>query len=206
MGMETIRINGRSCLYKGGRSFFKIMSIKSIHLFIIWCLLILGISAFCLLAYAVGQQDLRQSANDPQIQIAEDTAAALNVGTTITNFSVPKKVDIAKSLAPFIVIYDVQGKVLSATGELHGLVPIIPFGVLQNAKVHGESRVTWQPERGVRIASVTVPFSGGFVTAGRSLREVENREDNIFNLVAAFWLAGVFAVLALGLFFRKIVK
>ena len=39
----------------------------------------------------------------------------------------------------------------------------------------GEDRLTWQPEPGVRSATVVVHYQGaqaGFVMAGRSLREV----------------------------------
>ena len=49
-----------------------------------------------------------------------------------------------------------------------------------------------QPEAGVRIAAVIVPVSGakpGFVLAGRSLRETENRIDQFGLLVVAALLA-----------------
>lgn len=61
----------------------------------------------------------------------------------------------------------------------------MPQGVLDSAQQHGQNRVTWQPEPRVRSAAVTVPFGGaqpGYVLAGRSLREVEQREDNLLLL------------------------
>ena len=59
--------------------------------------------------------------------------------------------------------------------------------------------MTWEPRAGVRIASVTVPWHGGTVLGGRSLREVERQEDNILLVAAAAWLLmlGVLAVTAL---------
>ncbi len=48
--------------------------------------------------------------------------------------------------------------------------------------------MTWQPRAGVRIATVTVPWTGGTVMAGRSLRLVEERESHLELLVAAGWL------------------
>ena len=45
--------------------------------------------------------------------------------------------------------------------------------------------VTWQPREGVRVATVTARWGGGTVMAGRSLREVERREDQALLLVAA---------------------
>ena len=45
-----------------------------------WLPFAVVVTAFCALAYATVQQSLRQAANDPQIQMAEDTAASLNGG------------------------------------------------------------------------------------------------------------------------------
>ena len=54
--------------------------------------------------------------------------------------------------------------------------------------------MTWQPRPGVRVATVSVPWSGGTVTAGRSLRLVEEREDTLLQLVAVGWLVTVAAL------------
>ena len=62
--------------------------------------------------------------------------------------------------------------------ETHKEIPRPPHGVLEYVRDHGEERVTWQPERRVRIAAVVVRYEGkgsGFVLAGRSLREIEGR-------------------------------
>jgi hypothetical protein len=52
-------------------------------------------------------------------------------------------------------------------------------GVLDYMRQHGEERVTWQPEKGVRMATVVVRYDKGFVLAGRSLREMEIQISNI---------------------------
>ena len=65
---------------------------------------------------------------------------------------------------------------------MHGKNLSLPAGVLDYVKANGEDRITFQPQPGVRIAAVIVPVSGakpGFVLAGRSLREVENRIDQL---------------------------
>jgi len=49
----------------------------------IWLPLLVVISAFSGLAYASVQQAYRQGADDPQIQMAEDTAYALDHGQVI---------------------------------------------------------------------------------------------------------------------------
>ncbi len=139
----------------------------------------------CGLVYAAVQQDLRSGANDPQLQMAEDAARALDGGATPGRLVASSKIDPASSLAPFLVIYDRSGGVLATDGSLDGHDPVPPLGVLEHARVDPPNVVTWQPRTGVRIASVSVPWGGGTVLAGRSLREVERREDQLLLLVAA---------------------
>lgn len=149
--------------------------------------------------YATVQQMLRQGANDPQIQMAEDAAARLGrepaAGGTQAELPV---VDVASSLAPYLIVFDAQGHPVAGSARLHGALPAVPAGVLEAAGRSGENRVTWQPEPGVRSAAVIVPIAGavgGYVLAGRSLREVEQRADRMLLLIAAFTAATLFATL-----------
>ena len=81
---------------------------------------------------------------------------------------------------------------------------MMPPGVLQHVRDSGEARVTWQPIGGVRIASVVVSYSGatqGFVLAGRSLQETEDRVAKFQALIGLAWLAtlvGLLVVVAAG--------
>ena len=100
-------------------------------------------------------------------------------------------IDIAGSLSPFLIVIDDTGIAKAASGRLRGEIRAVPSGVLDAARRGGEQRVTWQPERGVRIASVIVPYagsSGGFVIAGRSLREIEERVEKFQRLIGFLWL------------------
>jgi hypothetical protein len=169
-----------------------------------WLPIAVVLTAVCGLVYAAVQQSLRQGANDPQIQLAEDAADALAGGAQPASVVPEDRTDIAKSLAPFVMVFDDQGKNLTSSGLLHGQIPALPDGVLDYVRQHGEDRVTWQPEPGVRIAAVILACGGsepGFVLAGRSLREVEIREDQIEFFAGATWLAGLLlslVVIALG--------
>ncbi len=153
----------------------------------------------CCLVYGAVQQDLRMGANDPQRQLAEDAARALDAGTPPTTLVGSATIDLAVSLAPFIVIFDPSGHVLATDGQLDGHDPVPPPGVLDAARQNPPNAVTWEPRAGVRIASVTVPWHGGTVLAGRSLREVERQEDNLLLIAAAAWIVmlGALAVAAL---------
>lgn len=158
-------------------------------------LLVIGaMGGICLAAYVIAQQSLRQSANDPQIQMAEDGATALAGGAAPASLVIRgvALIDPAVSLAPFLAVYDAKGKVLESSGVIDGKPPMPPMGVLGSAKDKGENRITWQPATGTRIATVIVAVDGkftGFVLAGRSLKEIEKRDERAQILAVIAWLA-----------------
>ncbi len=168
--------------------------------FVPWIPWAVGLTLLFGAMYGISQQVLRQSANDPQIQIAEDTAAAINAGEPVTVFNSQTKTDIATSLSPYLVIYNASGVVVASTALLNGAPLAVPQGVLQSASAsgsNGENRLTWQPQPGVRSAIVVIPVKGvfnGFVVAGRSLRETENREDHIGLIALAAWFVSLAAM------------
>jgi hypothetical protein len=171
-----------------------------------WLPLAIATAGLCGLVYITIQQSLRMGANDPQIQMAEDGATALNGGVTVESILPASRVELASSLAPFVVVFDDAGKVLASSATLHGLVPAYPSGVLDYARQNGQNRVTWQPESGVRMATVVERYDKGFVLAGRSLREVEKRESQAESLsglaLLATWVATLVAV-SLGELIRR---
>ena len=159
--------------------------------------------------YIANQQSLRQSANDPQVQIAEDAAAAINAAEPVSFFNTPTKIDIGKSLMPYLVIYDSNYSNVASTGLLNGSPLMVPQGVLKSALASGEQRLTWQPEHGVRSAIVVIPVKGifnGFVVVGRSLREIENREDQIGLIIFAIWLFSIVVMFVIFMFADNLKK
>jgi hypothetical protein len=142
------------------------------------------------LIFIAVQQDLRLSANDPQIELAHNGAVLLAEGQSPEIFGASANVDIANSLLPFIIVYDLNGKVLNGTGMLNGTIPVPPMGVLQSSQ-GGQNRLTWEPTPGVRIATIVVPFKGkqnGYILVGKSLSEVEDRINKIMLYVFIAWL------------------
>src|SRR5450755_289791 len=127
-------------------------------------------------AVVISQQMLRLSANDQQIQLAEDAAQRLNSGEDPARVVPDRKVDMAASLAPFVIVCDNSGRPLASSASLDGVLRAPPQGVFEFVQSHGEDRLTWQPRPGVRIASVVVRTADGFVVAGRNMREIEIRE------------------------------
>lgn len=142
------------------------------------------------LTYVAIQQNYRLSANDPQIQIAEDIASAITQGKAPPESIVPANPseDIAASLATFVAIYNATGTPIGSSVMLDGNLPSLPAGVLDAVKQRGEKRFTWQPKPKVRIAAVITSFTGtqsGFVLAGRSLKEVEARIKQLTIMTAS---------------------
>lgn len=172
------------------------MSFK-ISLFIILAFIIVF---FCGLIILTVQSTLRLSANDPQVQISESSANMLAEGVDITPYLPEQSSDISKSLATFIIVYNDAQEATISSAVLDGETPELPKGVLDFAMENGQNRVTWEPKAGIRIASVITKYDGGYVLAGRSLREVEYRKNMISIKVIE---AGIVALLVtfLGVWF-----
>jgi len=81
------------------------------------------------------------------------------------------------------------------------VVPVYPTGVMDYVRKNGQDRVTWQPEVGIRMATVVVPYNNGFVLAGRSLTEIEKRASQVESLsglaMLGIW-AATLIIIALG--------
>ena len=160
------------------------------------------VSALSLGFLVIEQQALRQSANDPQLGLAEDLVRHIEHGTSPSAAVPDDQIDMDASLSPFVIAYDNQGQVLASSAQLNGTVPTPPRGVLDYVRLHGEQRVTWAPRRDVRIASVVLRVAapqGGFVLAGRNLREVESRKDLLMQMAALVWL-GMLGIILVGTF------
>jgi hypothetical protein len=87
-----------------------------------WLPIATAVTALCGLVHLAVQQELRQSANDPQIQLAQDAADAFARGGTADGVVPRSEIDVARSLAPFMIVYDDQGEAVASSGILHGQI------------------------------------------------------------------------------------
>jgi hypothetical protein len=138
--------------------------------------------------YVISQQVLRASANDPQIQLAEDGAQRVSAGESPAAVVSDRKINMESSLAPFVIIYDNSGRPVVSSGFVNGTIPTPPKGVFDYVRANRQDTITWQPRPNVRIASVIARSNNGFVIAGRNMREIESREFMVFKIAAAGWL------------------
>jgi hypothetical protein len=162
-------------------------------LFGVWVLLAAMVTVLVGLIYAAVQGNYRQSANDPQIEIAHEISEAINKGAPADQIIPPGGgTDIKNSLSAFAAIYDKDGKLIGSSGKLGDKDPVPPMGVFEEAKKNGRNILTWQPEADVRIAAVVVPAKSGendvYILAGKNLREVEQRTAKLGWLSIISWI------------------
>ena len=110
--------------------------------FLAWLPLAVAITLLCGLLCAAVQQNYRQSANDPQIQAAEDAAQALGAGADPQQVVPPYQTDIAVSLSPYLMLFTDQGQTVVSSAVLNGQSPTLPTGVFDYTRAHGEDRFT----------------------------------------------------------------
>jgi hypothetical protein len=178
------------------------------HILTSWLPLAVAITLLSGLAYGIGQQVYRQSLDDPQQQIAEDTARIVVAGLDPAVLA-PKgsAIEISESLGTWMAFYDTRLEPKAATGLLHGVIPNIPAGVFDTAKTRGTYAVSWQPEPGVRQALVIVKAGDrGYAVSGRNMRAVEDRIGDLGTLVLVYWALSMLASFAATYFAEPIIR
>ena len=184
---------------------------KLINLTTPWMPLAVAIICIYGITYLAIQQYIRLSANEILMQYAIDTKERLENGKPLSQtIKGIDSTDMEKSLSPFIIIYNNDGRAQASTTTLHGKCPSPPMGVFNVAQSTGENRRSWQPEPGVRNAIVVIPYSTagqkGYVVAGRSLREVEMRESFLLSQITVglmLTLAATFIASLIAQFIRN---
>lgn len=141
------------------------------------------------LVYAAMQQNLRLDADDAAAALALRTAQRLDDGVPATAVLPTEPVELSNTLDPFVMVFDPTGQVLASSATLHSHIPAYPTGVFDVVRKRGEDRVTWQPEDGVREATVSRAWPGGYVVAGHSLQLTEQHIAQIGLIVVVGWLA-----------------
>ena len=196
-------------------------------IFFSWLPIAVAVTGLCLLVSITVQQNYRQSLNDPQIQMAEDLAAKLDVAMAdpsgkmlmaLENTIAADHVDIQQSLSPWLGVYglgeEADTGVIATGALLNGDAPLPPSGALlaaQNDRGKGanrpfENRVTWETHDGDRQAIVIVYAPGAhmFAIAGRNMREVEYREGQLSAIALLAWVCIMGATLAVQAFIPRL--
>jgi hypothetical protein len=179
-------------------------------LLLFWLTIMFLVTLTCSLVYLVTQQTVRLGANEQPTQLAMDTAIKLENGQSASGAVPAEKVDLSKSLSPFVMVYDINKNLIATSGMLGDSKPTYPLGVLDSVAKNGEDRVTWQSQNGLRYATVAIKIKSGYIVAGRSLSEPEKLIDGIGRVVLMAWLAcagfSVIALMIIYTFIKKVFK
>lgn len=157
---------------------------------------VVSITAVLVVMYGITQTVYRQTANDPQVQRVHEVLEKIESGVSPTTIRSSFPIDLTTSLDTFIIITDESGKIQASDAFIAGRQPVPPVASLRYAAEHGQQRITWQPEDGVRLAIVTQTSKDKktMVVVGRSLQEAEQRIRQLGMFAGAGWLVTLIGV------------
>jgi hypothetical protein len=185
--------------------------VKTVKNIIIFLVLIAFLITFTsLLVYVAAQQILRLGANSMPAELAAKISINLENSKSLLDAVPGEIIDISKSPGTFAMVFD-KDKNLIASSAVMGIdEPEYPKGVLDYVDKNGEDRVTWQPQKGLRFATVAIKAGDKYIVAGRSLKETENLINTVGNLIFYSWLASlIFSSATLAIiyvFIKKVCK
>lgn len=149
---------------------------------------------------------MRQSANDPQVEVTDQVASIIRQGAPLDQIiSAAEQVDLGDSQALFVMIFDKDKKLVGTSATLNGQPISIPDEAFDRAKAGSDYRFTREPQQGSRFALVVKAVDdSGYVVAGRSLAEMEKRATNLYQPLWIGWVLSVLAALFLASLMRPL--
>jgi len=170
-------------------------------IFLSWLFTLVIVSMVLATIYVAAHFVLRSSANDPQAQLANDTAWRVAIEFAQNGKATPltdSKINLATSQAPFVILYDKNKQAYDSTALLDNKIPELPQGVLDHVEPGKRHTVTWQPTEDTRIAAVAVSAGDyGYVVSGRLLDETDVRIGEL-NKIIALSFASILVVTTIG--------
>jgi len=161
----------------------------------VWLVVAAAVTVVLGFGYVAAEQSVRHAADHPQIEMARDAIDKLQAGASPQSVLPKEGVDLAlktpPSKNPYLIVVDLEGKVLASSVTLGGVQPIPPAGVFDNVRAHGDQTVTWEPAPNVRSAIAVDAWEYGYVVAGRSLDDTETLESNLLVAALAGWLVSL---------------
>lgn len=159
-----------------------------------WWLAIVGTATILLVAaYTLTQQSTRLAANDLPLSTAQTIKSELATGAQPSDVVPTIKTSLRTDSSVFVTITDSSEHVLASSATLDGQPSLPPAGTFAFAKTHGSDHFTWQPKDGIRIAAYVLSYGtapdDGFIIAGQSLKQAEDRIGTYGWLTLAAWLA-----------------
>jgi len=156
--------------------------------FIIWIALMMAGMFAVGIAYTATQQNIRLSADETAVALAQETLIKIQNGE---NINIVEKTDASRSLYPFVMIYDNDRKLIASSAQLNGKAIEYPISVLDWVDKDGEHRISWAPQQGLRFASVGIKYDDGYIVAAVSLKEKERLVSTIGTVMLVLFIVYV---------------
>lgn len=170
----------------------------------IWLFIIILFGLSIMTSYVFVQQEGRSSINIPLLQLAQSVEVDIRTGVRTSEILKAQQIDLSVNQSPFITLYSLDKNVLGSSQRLDNRTLTLPSGVLDHARSNGETRVTWQPTRELRFATITdfVP-AFGYVSVSQSLKETEARATRgVWIALSALGFGALLSGFAIWLFAR----
>ncbi len=153
---------------------------------------VVGVSTIILLgSYTLVQQSTRLSANDAPLAAAQTAKHQLENGMKAQQVVPATPTNLKTDSTIFITVVDSSRNVLASSAQLDGAPTLPPSGTFDTATKKGSNWFTWEPENGVRLATQVLPYSlgssSGYVVAGQSLKQAEDRINTYGWIILATW-------------------
>lgn len=145
-------------------------------------------------AYVMVQQSVRLSLNDAPQAAAQAAAQKIDDDIAPADIVPEEEVNLRTDSSVFLIITDSSGEVLASSAVLDDEAPTPAANVYAGADQQGKDSFTWQPKKGVRLATHILKYDqngGGYIIAGQSLKSTEERLQNYMSIAGLTWLAVV---------------
>lgn len=144
-------------------------------------------------SYSMIQQSTRLAANDLPIATAQTVRHQLETGSDAKDVIPTIKTDLKNDSTLFVTITDHSTHILASNADLNGKPSLPPQGVFDFTKSNGSDNITWQPQKGVRLATHTETYKNGndigFIVTGQSLKQAEDRINTYSVIALTAWIA-----------------
>ncbi len=157
--------------------------------FRLWLAIVGTATILLVAAYTMVQQETRLQADDSPLAIAQIAKHQLESGQDPSKVVPIVKTDLATDNTVFVTVTSADKKILASSAVLDSGTTLPPPGAFDYTAAHGSDHFTWQPRAGVRLATRMLKYNNGFVIAGQSLGQFEQRINEYTLMLVIAWLA-----------------
>lgn len=143
-------------------------------------------------SYTMLHQSARLNVDDKPLSVVQEAKAKIADDVTPADIVPEEEIDLRNSSGVFLIITDSSKEVLASSAILDDKSPLPPDSVFSDAEKAGSDRFTWEPTGGVRLATQVLKYEengGGFIMAGQSLKQTEERLEGYKTIAVTAWVA-----------------